>query len=71
VKLDENNEGTTEEVRCDGFAGPCERTDAKRQRQNTAYEDDSQNWVTLCPECMEANKEYWVYMWMDYNSGRL
>jgi hypothetical protein len=47
----------------------CERTDAVRQRQNTAYVDDEYNWVTLCPECMKENREYWDERWADYYSG--
>jgi len=35
-------------LKCDGWEGPCDRHDAVRQRQNTAYVDDKQNWVTLC-----------------------
>ena len=56
-------------VRCHGWEGPCESMDAKRRRQNTRYEDDAQNWVTLCDDCMEANDAYWDDMWADYYSG--
>jgi len=43
-------------IRCQGWEGPCESNNATRQRQNTAYCDDSENWVTLCPECMRRRK---------------
>lgn len=52
---------------CEGYH--CTRTDAARQRQNTAYVDDAQNWVTLCPECAKENAEHWAEMWADYYSN--
>lgn len=56
-------------LQCRGWDGPCERTDAIRQRQNTAYVDDESNWVTLCPECMKSNDAYWKDMWAEYYAG--
>lgn len=58
-------------LQCHGWDGPCERKDATRQRQNTAYVDDKCNWVTLCPECMKACDEHWKAMWAEYYSGVL
>ena len=56
-------------VRCHGWDGPCDSMDAKRRRQNTRYEDDAQNWVTLCDDCMKTNDAYWADMWANYYSG--
>ena len=58
-------------MQCEGWDGPCERQDAQRQRQNTRYAEDEQNWVTLCPDCMKANVAYWADMWSDYYGGCL
>ena len=58
-------------VQCDGFDGPCESMNATRQKQNTAYVDRERNWVTLCPDCMKGNDEYWAEMWADYYHDRL
>lgn len=43
----------------------------KRRRQNTAYEDEESNYVTVCPTCFEEIEEYWDERWADYNSSRL
>ena len=58
-------------LKCEGWEGPCDRNDAERQRQNTAYCDDERNWVTLCPDCMKSNDAHWADMWADYYSGCL
>lgn len=58
-------------IQCHGHFGPCESKNATRQRQNTAYNDDERNWVTLCPECAKANDEHWAEMWREYYSGCL
>ena len=58
-------------LKCDGWEGPCDRHDAVRQRQNTAYVDDKQNWVTLCPDCMAQNDAHWNERWDEYYSGCL
>jgi hypothetical protein len=58
-------------LRCEGWEGPCDRTDAMRQRQNTAYVEDDRNWVTLCPDCMRANDNCWSERWSEYYSGCL
>lgn len=54
---------------CEGWEGPCSNVNAARQRQNTAYADDSANWVVLCPECMRLNDAHWQDMWDDYYAG--
>lgn len=58
-------------LQCHGWEGPCKSKNATRQRQNTKYVDDTQNWVTLCPDCMRANEEHWADMWADFYSGCL
>jgi hypothetical protein len=40
-------------------------------RQRTAYHDDRQNFVTLCPECRAENDDHWDTMWSEYYSGLL
>lgn len=58
-------------LQCKGFQGPCERTDATRHRQNTAYVEDSMNWVILCPDCSKENDKYWKDQWSEYYGSRL
>lgn len=58
-------------LRCHGFEGPCERADATYQRRNTNYVNDESNFVTLCPDCMEASEAYWAEMWQEYWSSDL
>ena len=58
-------------IQCWGVDGPCSSMNATRQRQNTAYVNDEQNWVVMCPECAAANEAYWDDMWRDYYAGRL
>ena len=57
-----NDENGATKLACD----QCERLDAIRYRQNTQYEEDERNWVTLCPECQIENDEYWAGMWAEY-----
>ncbi len=57
------------DVRCTGWYGPCGKP-AKRQRQNTQYVDDEFNWVTLCPECMDACDEYWAEIFAACELGK-
>lgn len=52
-------------IPCQGWERPCESRNATRQRQDTKYVDDDQNWVTLCPCCMKANAEHWADVWAD------
>jgi len=49
----------------------CGRFGALTHYQNTAYVNDENNIVTLCPRCKELNDEYWRDMWADYHSGCL
>lgn len=53
---------------CQGFDGPCERTDATKNRQNTQYSNEERNWAILCPECQKSANEYWADRWADYYS---
>ena len=57
--------------KCHGFEGPCDNKNAFRQRQDTKYVNDEQNWVVLCPKCAKENAQYWRDMWNDYHSGCL
>jgi hypothetical protein len=41
----------------------CRRLGAETYRQRTHYVDDSQNIVTLCPDCRRENDEHWDVMW--------
>lgn len=65
------SEFPTGDLPCQGVYGPCPNHNAARQRQNTAYVDDSQNWVTMCPECAAINANNWEEAWAEYWSGRL
>lgn len=49
----------------------CQEEGAKKQRQNTAYQDDEKNYAVLCDRCQKEVTEHWQEMWDDYNSGRL
>jgi hypothetical protein len=55
-----------------GKYNPCERCgkeDSEKYRQNTFYENEDDNWVTLCEYCRKENDEYWEEMWREYYSG--
>lgn len=57
-----------------GFCPMCGRWfcfDIKRRRQNTAYEDDELNYVTVCSDCFEEIEEHWAELWEWYWSTRL
>lgn len=56
---------------CQGWEGPCDRKDARLERQNTQYCDDTYNWRVLCPECQELSDKHWAEMWADYYSDCL
>jgi len=56
-------------LQCHGWEGPCDSKDAIHRRQNTRYSDDTQNWVTLCDDCMKTNHAYWADMWSDFYSN--
>jgi hypothetical protein len=51
----------------------CERlrTDVISRRQNTAYVDDTLNWLDSCLDCWLAADLYWAEMWDEYNRGRM
>ena len=49
----------------------CGQLGATRRRQNTAYNDDSMNWNTLCEDCQKNVDEYWADMWDEYYGSRL
>lgn len=57
-----------------GKVGECEccgDPGGVRYRQNTMYNDDERNFVTLCPECRIENDEHWEEMWKEYYRGLL
>jgi len=47
----------------------CGYRGAYRQRMNTRYENEEQNWTIQCDQCMESTEEYWQSMWEDYYRG--
>lgn len=56
------------------FADKCQRCgiwNARPYRQDTMYENEYQNWVTLCPDCRKENDEHWKERWREYHSGCL
>jgi hypothetical protein len=71
LKMNKEKENPETGIRCHGWEGPCESNNATHLRQNTAYYDDTINWITLCPECMKANRAYWDERWVEYWSDRL
>lgn len=44
---------------------------AERRRQNTAYADDSLNWVVQCDECFAETQAYWEERWAEYHADCL
>jgi hypothetical protein len=49
----------------------CGDIGATRNRQMTAYNDDTMNFANLCPECQEECNKYWKERWSDYYAGCL
>jgi hypothetical protein len=49
----------------------CGLLPGKIRRQNTAYHDDSSNWVLLCDACFEDCQAHWSDMWAEYYRGCL
>ena len=47
----------------------CKSNNASKNRQRTAYVDDSKNFATLCPTCQVEEDEYWDERWAEYYSG--
>lgn len=43
----------------------------KRRRQNTAYEDEESNYITVCRECFDEIQALWDERWIEYYSSRL
>jgi hypothetical protein len=55
-----------------GYCPCCERYfrwQVKTQRRNTAYCDESQNWLTACNECQRQDEEYFADLWEQYYSS--
>ena len=52
-------------MKCEGFGGTCERTDAIRYRTLTAYEDDEKNFMNLCPDCQKESDAYYEELWRE------
>jgi len=40
--------------------------DVRRRRQNTAYVEAEQNYITCCAECFERVEEEWRERWDEY-----
>lgn len=47
------------------------REDVKMRRQNTAYVDDTMNWVLCCSDCLAWLNECWAERWAEYHAGVL
>lgn len=58
-------------MKCTGMWHPCDRMDAYKRRQNTAYVNDESNWVVMYDDCFEENCKYWDEMWKEYYSDCL
>ena len=57
-----------------GYCPCCERYfryNIKTHRRNTAYCEESKNWLTACKECIEEDRYYFAELWNDYYSGIL
>lgn len=39
------------------------------ERRNTAYVEESCNWLTACKECQEKDYAYFAELWNDYYSS--
>ncbi len=55
-----------------GYCPRCERYfryNVKTVRRNTAYVEESNNWITACKECREDDYEYFAELWNDYYSS--
>ena len=47
----------------------CGSNKGKKNRQRTAYVNDEENFIILCPKCQKKEDEYWDDMWNEYYSG--
>lgn len=55
-----------------GYCGYCDTMKpVSVQRQNTQYEDDSENYIVCCNECFIWIEEEWAERWAEYNASRL
>ena len=55
-----------------GYCPRCERYfryGVKTTRRNTAYVEESNNWITACKKCREEDYEYFAELWNDYYSS--
>ena len=55
-----------------GYCPCCERYfryPVTTERRNTAYCEESNNWLTACGECQEEDYAYYAELWADYYSS--
>lgn len=55
-----------------GWCPRCQRwlcRGVKRRRQNTAYQDEESNYITVCRECFDEVEEYWDERWKEYHNS--
>ena len=53
-------------MKCTGWDGPCNNSDAQNFRMNTVYTDEKLNWKILCPDCQKVCNKDWSATWKDY-----
>lgn len=51
---------------CQGIDGPCLHF-GKRRRQNTAYQNDSMNYVFMCNGCAKINNKLWDEQYKEHS----
>jgi len=52
---------------CCGCQRQCESgMPARWRRQNTAYHDDTMNWICACDDCAKEIDVMWQDMWDEY-----
>lgn len=49
----------------------CNKLGATNNKQLTQYQNDEDNFQTLCPKCQIDEDEYWKERWKEYHSGCL
>lgn len=57
-----------------GYCPQCGRwfcRGVKRRRQNTAYEDEESNYITVCRKCYDEVQALWAEKWEEYWSSCL
>ena len=55
-----------------GYCPCCERHfrySVKTKRRNTAYAEESDNWLTACKECHSKDEAYFADLWEQYYSS--